>query len=43
MVPPAGAEIDLLLAFGVDDYWGIEIKASRTPILKKGFMWCVRI
>ena len=33
----AGAEIDLLLEFGLDDYWAIEIKASRTPTLKKGF------
>ena len=33
----AGAEIDLVLVFGLDDYWAVEIKASRTPILKKGF------
>lgn len=33
----AGTEIDLLLEFGLDDYWAIEIKASRTPTLKKGF------
>ncbi|RCL77589.1 MAG: ATPase, partial [SAR116 cluster bacterium] len=23
--------------FGLDDYWAVEIKASRTPTLKKGF------
>lgn len=33
----AGAEIDLLLELGIDNYWAIEIKASRTPTLKKGF------
>jgi uncharacterized protein len=33
----AGAEIDLLLEFGPRDYWAIEIKASRTPTVKKGF------
>jgi len=33
----AGAEIDLLLEFGIDDYWAIEIKASRIPKLTKGF------
>ncbi|MCY4265710.1 MAG: ATP-binding protein [Gammaproteobacteria bacterium] len=33
----AGAEIDLVIEFGLDEYWAIEIKASRTPILKKGF------
>ena len=33
----AGAEIDLLLAFGLDDFWAVEIKASRTPKLEKGF------
>jgi len=33
----AGAEIDLVLEFGLDEYWAIEIKASRTPTLKKGF------
>lgn len=33
----AGAEIDLLIEFGMDQYWAIEIKASRTPNLKKGF------
>lgn len=33
----AGAEIDLVLEFGLDDYWAVEIKASRMPILKKGF------
>ena len=33
----AGAEIDLLLEFGLHDYWAVEIKASRTPVIKKGF------
>ncbi|MEM7403392.1 MAG: ATP-binding protein [Myxococcota bacterium] len=33
----AGAEIDLLLEFGLDDYWAIEIKSSRIPTVKKGF------
>ena len=33
----AGAEIDLLLQFALDDYWAIEIKASRTPKLNRGF------
>lgn len=33
----AGAEIDLLLEWGIGDYWAIEIKASRSPTLKKGF------
>ena len=33
----AGAEIDLLLEFGLDDYRAIEVKASRAPTLKKGF------
>ena len=33
----AGAEIDLLLEFGLDEYWAIEIKSNRTPTLKKGF------
>ena len=33
----AGAEIDLVLEFGLDEYWAIEIKASRIPILTKGF------
>ena len=33
----AGAEIDLVLEFGLDDFWAVEIKASRTPVLKKGF------
>ena len=33
----AGAEIDLLLEFGLNDYWAVEIKASHTPTLKKGF------
>ena len=33
----AGAEIDLLLEFGLDNYWAVEIKSNRTPTLKKGF------
>ena len=33
----AGAEIDLVIEFGLDEYWAVEIKASRTPMLKKGF------
>jgi predicted AAA+ superfamily ATPase len=33
----AGAEIDLLLEFGVNDYWAIEIKAGRTPKPPRGF------
>jgi predicted AAA+ superfamily ATPase len=33
----AGAEIDLLLELGLNDYWAIEIKASHTPKVKKGF------
>ena len=33
----AGAEIDLLLQFGFDEYWALEIKASRLPKLSKGF------
>ena len=33
----AGAEIDLVIEFGLDEYWGVEIKASRTPVPKKGF------
>lgn len=33
----AGAEIDLILEFGFNNYWAIEIKASRSPTLKKGF------
>jgi len=33
----AGAEIDLVIEFGLDDYWALEIKAGRTPSLKKGF------
>ncbi len=33
----AGAEIDLVLEFGLDDCWAVEIKASRTPALEKGF------
>ncbi|MEG9863056.1 MAG: ATP-binding protein [Parvularculales bacterium] len=33
----AGAEIDLVIEFGPNEYWAVEIKASRTPSLKKGF------
>lgn len=33
----AGAEIDLLLEFGLDNYWAVEVKANRTPRLEKGF------
>ena len=33
----AGAEIDLLLEFELDNYWAVEIKANRVPTLKKGF------
>ena len=33
----AGAEIDLVIEFGLDEYWAVEIKASRTPSLEKGF------
>lgn len=33
----AGAQIDLLLEFGLDHYWAVEIKAGRTPSVKKGF------
>ena len=33
----AGAEIDLLLELGIDDYWAIEIKSSKVPELRKGF------
>lgn len=33
----AGAEIDCLLEFGLDDYWAIEIKAGRVPEITKGF------
>ena len=33
----AGAEIDLLLEFGLYEYWAIEIKATRVPNLTKGF------
>jgi predicted AAA+ superfamily ATPase len=32
-----GAEIDLLLDFGLGDFWAIEIKSNRTPNIKKGF------
>jgi predicted AAA+ superfamily ATPase len=33
----AGAEIDLVLEFGLHEYWAIEIKAARTPKVTKGF------
>ena len=33
----AGAEIDLVIEFGLDDHWAIDIKASRTPQPTKGF------
>ena len=33
----AGAEIDLLLSFGMKELWAIEIKRSITPKLEKGF------
>ena len=33
----AGAEIDLLLSFGMKELWAIEIKRSTTPKLEKGF------
>ncbi len=34
---PAGAEIDLILEFGLNDRWAIEIKRSSLPVLSKGF------
>lgn len=33
----AGAEIDLLISFGIDELWAIEIKRSTTPKVEKGF------
>lgn len=33
----AGSEIDLVLELALDNYWAVEIKASKTPTLKKGF------
>ena len=40
----AGAEIDLVIGFGLDEHWAIEIKASHTPALEKGFhMACADI
>ena len=33
----AGAEIDLVIEFGLDEYWAVEVKASSTPSLTKGF------
>ena len=32
-----GAEIDLVLEFGVNDLWALEIKRSSSPSLSKGF------
>ncbi len=32
-----GAELDLILEFGVNDRWAIEIKRSSTPTLSRGF------
>lgn len=34
---PAGAEIDLILAFSAKEKWAIEIKRSSSPALRKGF------
>ena len=33
----AGAEIDLVLEFGSNEYWAVEIQLSRTPRTTKGF------
>ena len=33
----AGAEIDLVIEFGLNEHWAVEIKASRTPRLERGF------
>ena len=33
----AGAEIDLVIEFGVNEPWAVEIKASQTPNISKGF------
>jgi len=33
----AGAEIDLVIEFGLNDSWAVEIKASRKPALSRGF------
>lgn len=33
----AGSEIDLIIEFGINDYWAIEVKSNRTPNVKKGF------
>lgn len=33
----AGAEIDLLLEFNLNEYWAVEIKSSKVPKVKKGF------
>lgn len=34
---PGGAELDLVLEFGVSERWGVEIKRSSSPSLSKGF------
>ncbi len=34
---PGGAEIDLVLEFGIRDRWAVEIKHSSSPSLSKGF------
>jgi len=34
---PGGAEVDLILEFGVKERWAIEIKRSSAPSLSKGF------
>ncbi|MCY4153686.1 MAG: ATP-binding protein [Aestuariivita sp.] len=33
----AGAEIDLLIEFGLNNFWAVEIKANQTPKVQKGF------
>lgn len=40
----AGAEIDLILEFSLEEKWAIEIKRSSAPVLSKGFhMACADI
>ncbi|MCL4246273.1 MAG: DUF4143 domain-containing protein, partial [Candidatus Dadabacteria bacterium] len=34
---PGGAEIDLVLEFGMRDRWAVEIKRSSAPSLSRGF------
>ncbi len=34
---PGGAELDLILEFGVSERWAIEIKRSASPSLSRGF------